>query len=105
MYQAVCSPFRNPLDSKERRVIRAVSSTPAARVNRALARRAGVPDPEVSWHLRQDAVFDNVVATLHIHGKDAALTIERARPTGGGDLRLETAFEGTLVVRSRHENP
>jgi hypothetical protein len=96
VYQAVCSPFRNPLDGKERRVIRAVSSTPAARLTRALARRAGVPDPEVSWKLRQDAVFDNVVATLHFDGPDARLTIERARPEGGADLRLETAFEGTL---------
>jgi hypothetical protein len=96
VYQAVCSPFRNPLDSKEQRVIRAVSSKPAARVTRALARRAGVPDPDVSWKLRQAAVFDNVVATLHLHGKRASLTIERARPEPDGGLRLETAFEGTL---------
>jgi hypothetical protein len=96
VYQAVCSPFRNPLDSRERRVIRAISSKPAARVTRALARRAGVEDPEVAWRLRQAAVFDNVVATLHLDGREASLTIERARPTGGSDLRLETAFEGTL---------
>jgi hypothetical protein len=96
VYQAVCSPFRNPLDSKERRVIRAISSKPAARVTRALARRAGVEDPEVTWKLRQRAVFANVVATLHLDGREASLKIERAHPAGGSNLRLETAFEGTL---------
>jgi hypothetical protein len=30
VYQAVCSPFRNPLDTRERRVIKAVTSRPAA---------------------------------------------------------------------------
>ncbi|MEA2296142.1 MAG: hypothetical protein QOE86_3781, partial [Solirubrobacteraceae bacterium] len=96
VYQAVCSPFRNPLDTRERRVIRGISSMPAARLTRALARRAGVEDPEITWKLRQRAVFDNVVATLHLNGRSASLTIERARPLGGGDLTLETAFEGTL---------
>ena len=96
VYQAVCSPFRNPLDTSERRVIQAISSAPAALVTRALARRAGVPDPPIRWKLRQKAVFDNVVATLHLDGDEASLTIERARPTGGSGLRLETAFEGTL---------
>jgi hypothetical protein len=96
VYQAVCSPFRNPLDTKERRVIKGISSKPAAAVTRLLARRAGVPDPEIHWSLRQAAVFDNVVATLSLDGPDARLTIERARPTGGGEMRLETAFEGTL---------
>jgi hypothetical protein len=96
VYQAVCSPFRNPLDTRERRVIKAISSRPAAAVTRALARAAGVAKPEISWELRQAAVFDNVVATLSLDGPDAKLRIERARPTGAGGLRLETAFEGTL---------
>jgi hypothetical protein len=96
VYQAVCSPFRNPLDTRERRVIKAISTRAAAAVTRAMARRAGVPDPGIRWRLRQKAVFDNVVATLHLEGKDASLTIQRARPEGGSDLRLETAFEGTL---------
>ena len=96
VYQAVCSPFRNPLDTRERRVIEAVSSQPAAAVTRWMARRAGVPDPRVRWRLRRKAVFDNVVATLHLDGGQASLTIERARPEGGSGLRLETAFEGTL---------
>jgi hypothetical protein len=96
VYQAVCSPFRNPLDARERRVIKGMSSRPAAAVTGAMARRAGVPDPPIRWRLRQPAVFDNVVATLSLDGRQAALRIERARPVDAGGLRLETAFEGTL---------
>jgi hypothetical protein len=97
VYQAVCSPFRNPLDTRERRVIKAVSSKPASALTRRLARSAGVPDTGITWRLRQDAVFDNVVATLHLDGREAELCIERARPSDHGhDVRLEPAFRGRL---------
>ncbi len=97
VYQAVCSPFRNPLDEKERRVIRAMASRPAERLVGALARRAGVEDPTIRWRLRQPPVFDNVVATVSYDGPRAAMRIERARPVGDGiDVALETAFEGDL---------
>jgi hypothetical protein len=97
VYQAVCSPFRNPLDARERRVIKAAVSRPAAAVTRALARAAGVPDPGIRWRLRQEPIFDNVVATLHLDGPRAALRIERARPEDDGRrVRLETAYEGAL---------
>ena len=42
VYQAVCSPLRNPLNSHERRAIRIGMSRGAERVGRALARAAGV---------------------------------------------------------------
>jgi hypothetical protein len=97
VYQAVCSPFRNPLDRHERAVMKAMATRAAAGVTRAMARRAGVADPPMSWRLRQPAIFDNVVATLSLDGRDAAMRIERAlADDDGGNLRLETAFEGTL---------
>ena len=50
VYQAVCSPFRNPLDQKERRVIRSTmhpgDDAPGPR--RCAGRRA-CADPEVRW--------------------------------------------------------
>jgi hypothetical protein len=96
VYQAVCSPFRNPLDSRERTVIRAMTSRPAGAVMRALARSAGVADPPVRWRKRQDPVFDKVVATQHQDGRDAALRIDRAPATDGGTPRLENVFRGDL---------
>jgi hypothetical protein len=97
VYQAVASPFRNPLDKRERRVIRAASSRPSERLMSKLARMAGVEPPQATWNLRRPAIFDNVVATLHLHGRDASLTLERARATDDGrDVRLETVFHGGL---------
>ena len=97
VYQAVCSPFRNPLDTRERRVMKAMASRPAAAVTRRLARAAGVPETGIHWQLRQDAVFDNVVATLSLRGREAELRIERARPSDDGhSVRLEPAFQGRL---------
>src|SRR5262249_20088738 len=49
VYQAVCSPFRNPLDSHERRAIEFGMSRPAERVTHTLARLAGVPEETVTW--------------------------------------------------------
>jgi hypothetical protein len=97
VYQAVCSPFRNPLDARERRAIRALSTAPAAAVAHRLARAAGVADPEIRWRLRDPAIFDNVVATLRLEGRSATLRIERAQPVGDdGGVTLETAVEGKL---------
>ena len=97
VYQATASPFRNPLDSKERRVIKAAASKPAAAFARTLARLAGVRSPRIRWHLRDKPLFANVVATLHVDGDDATLRLERAHPTEEArGSRLENVFEGRL---------
>jgi hypothetical protein len=92
VYQAVCSPFRNPLDTRERRVIKTMFTRPAGAVARALARAAGVEDPPIRWTVADPPVFDNVVATLRLHGPEASIRIERARPRGASGVSLETVF-------------
>ena len=84
VYQATASPFRNPLDKRERRVVKFASSRPARWVTRALARAAGVKPAPVSWKLKEKPVFDNVVAVLHIDGTRAEAALWRARPTDSG---------------------
>jgi hypothetical protein len=97
VYQATASPFRNPLDSKERRIMKAASSRPAAAVTRALARAARVRPSRIGWVLRDKPIFDNVVATLRLDGDDATLRLERARPTEGSrSARLEHVYETSL---------
>jgi hypothetical protein len=96
VYQAVCSPFRNPLDSRERRVIKAASTPVAAAFARALARAAGVPSPPIRWRIPEPAVFDNVVATLHLDGRSGQLRIERAEPHADREVVLEKVFERAL---------
>src|ERR1044072_7269006 len=49
--QAVCSPYRNPLDERERRVVRAGFTKPFETVARGLSRLAGAPDPGIRWRL------------------------------------------------------
>jgi hypothetical protein len=98
VWQAVCSPYRNPLDSRERRVIRAGMSPAAAAAGRALARAAGVRDPAVRWRaVGGGPWFDNQVATLTIDGRRLDLRLERALPVDATHARLECVLERRLA--------
>jgi hypothetical protein len=97
VWQAVCSPFRNPLDEHERRGIRATWSGAARLVARALARTAGVPDPPVRWRLAHaEPWFDNQVATLSLEGERAAFALDKALPDSDGGPVLERVYERSL---------
>jgi PhoD-like phosphatase len=105
IYQAVCSPVRNPLDSRERRAIKLGMTRAAHAAARLLARSAGVPDPPIRWRIGPDdgPWFDNVLATLDIDGRRLDLRIERALPEDeerrGEEhgRRLETVLERRLA--------
>jgi hypothetical protein len=93
VWQAVCSPFRNPLDHHERQAIRAAWSRPATVAARALARGAGVTDPQLDWRLVHDGPwFDNQVAWIELHGREASFALEKALPDGS----LERVFRRSL---------
>jgi hypothetical protein len=95
VWQAVCSPFRNPLARNERRAIRAAASPLAGRITRALARRAGVGVPPVGWKMaHDDPFFDNQVATIHLDGRRARLTLEKVQ---GHDRTLHEVFSHGLT--------
>jgi hypothetical protein len=97
VYQAVCSPFRNPLDSRERRLIRWLWTRPLTVVGWGLARLAGVPEPGLHWRLLHPEVwFNNQVATLELRGREARLRIEKTVPRAEGGPALETVFERAL---------
>ncbi len=98
VYQAVCSPFRNPLDRRERALLQAWRrSRLLGRVVRRLARAVGVADPEATWRLAQEPTFDNQLATLRLDGRRSRLRIERARGGDGRDPTLETTLERRLA--------
>ena len=94
VYQAVCSPFRNPLDANERRMIRFGTSRAGHVLGRLLARSAGVPDPDLRWRMIDGPFFDNQVATLELHERKARLTLERTTP--GDPVELEHCFSRDL---------
>ncbi|MDX6671834.1 MAG: hypothetical protein QOI91_2197 [Solirubrobacteraceae bacterium] len=98
VWQAVCSPVRNPLDTREKRVIRAAMTRPARALARRLARAARVEDPEIRWRVCEGPWFDNQIATLDVHGASLTLRIERAQPGDDADAgRLETVLERALA--------
>ncbi|MDQ3650841.1 MAG: alkaline phosphatase family protein [Acidobacteriota bacterium] len=97
VYQAVCSPIRNPLSENERRALRAGWSNPAAFISRRLSRSVGVREPEIGWELVHDEPwFDNQIATLELRGRVAHLCIEKSASDATNDARLATIFEHQL---------
>jgi PhoD-like phosphatase len=99
VYQAVCSPLRNPLDKRERRVIEATMSPAAHVAGRLLARAAGVEDPPVRWRTVGDGPwFDNQVGTLEIDGRRIDVALDKAVPgERDGDPRLERVLSRRLA--------
>jgi hypothetical protein len=94
VWQAVCSPVRHPLGSKERLAARLALSRPFEAASRSLARSAGVDDPPVRWRPVGEApVFDNVVASLTIDARRLDFSLEKALPPA----RLEPVIEARLA--------
>jgi hypothetical protein len=100
VWQATCSPFRNPLSSKERRSVQLGFSRAGSFIGRALARSAGVPPPPVRWRFTEgDPRFDNQVGTLELDSHRTLARLERAVPSGRGHDHpaLEKADEKPLA--------
>jgi hypothetical protein len=95
--QIVCSPFRNPLETRERRVIRLLGTRPVALPCRGLARAAGVRRPDVNWRFVTPVTFDNSVAVLDLNERRARVTIRRSAPAGDNGPPLETIHERDLT--------
>jgi PhoD-like phosphatase len=98
VWQAVCSPYRNPLDARERRVIRIGMSRPFAAAARALAHSAGVKDPEIRWRVTDGGPwFDNQVASLLIDGREMRMRLDKAVPVDSREARLERVLDRRLA--------
>jgi PhoD-like phosphatase len=96
VYQAVCSPLRNPLNSRERRGIRAAMSRPAARIGERLARAAGVPEEPLSWSVEEGPWFDNQVATIELDGPRGWMALDKVVAPSDGPPRLERVMRRRL---------
>ena len=101
VYQATCSPFRNPLNDRERSMIRFACSRAGKRLGDFLLRSAGVEKPKVRWRFCQGPYFDNQVCFLELHGRSARIrlqkTASRAEGTEDEGYGLETVFERPLT--------
>ena len=105
VWQAVCSPLRNPLDANERRAILAAWKPAAARVTRQLARSAGVPPPPVDWRLIHDEPwFNNQVGWIELDGPRARFVLEKALPEQSQDgyVRMERVFSRQIEPNRKY---
>jgi hypothetical protein len=97
VWQAVCSPYRNPLGKSERQTIRIGMSRGFELFARALARLAGVRDPGIGWRMIGDGPwFDNQLATLLIDGRKIEMLLDKAVPVDHEHARLERVLEHRL---------
>ena len=91
--QVVCSPFRNPLKSRDRRVVKTTGSRGAAKIFARMARLAGVEPVEVSWKLATPRTFENSIGQLELAGsrRSARVTLflSTSDAEGSIDSRLQ----------------
>lgn len=97
VYQAVCSPLRNPLDRRERRMMRAAHRRPTAWFARLLARAAGVAPPRIRWRMLGPPTFDNHVGMLRIGGRGIRLRVWTTLPEEWAAPQLHLGFERTIA--------
>jgi hypothetical protein len=97
VWQAVCSPFRNPLDKRERVTARLGASAPAERVARWIAKHAGVEEPTINWELVQRPTFDNQFATIELNGRNAKMKIEKTVPGNWREPKIDVTLEHELA--------
>ncbi|MGZ4665324.1 MAG: alkaline phosphatase D family protein, partial [Frankiaceae bacterium] len=82
IYQAVCSPLRNPLAAGMRSNQRFGASRAATRIGRALGRSARITPPELEWKLVAGPMFGNQLGELHLAERSAWMRLSGARPGG-----------------------
>ena len=94
VFQATCSPFRNPLNTHERCVVRATGSRAVAAVFSRLSRLCGVTSAGVSWELTTERTFDNSIGELEVEGSRMQITLFNvgSRP----DTRLNVAHRESI---------
>jgi hypothetical protein len=97
VYQVVCSPLRNPLDSRERRAIKVAMTPAAAAIGAGLARAAGIAPEPLTWEVTDGPWFDNQVATLDLERRRATFTLDKARGPAEGDPALERVASRALA--------
>jgi PhoD-like phosphatase len=96
VHQLTCSPFRNPLNRRERAAVNIAMTKPFGRLARALARSAGVDDPPIRWRI-DNHWFDNQVASLEFEGRSVSFKLEKTTPEDWPHPKLETVIERRLA--------
>ncbi len=94
VYQAVCSPFRHGLGGVMAWGNRLACTRVMGWLVSWLPRLAGVPRPPLRWRITSGPYFENEVATLECHGREAHIRLDR---TPEAEMRLECVHRARLV--------
>jgi len=97
VHQLVCSPFRNPLSTKERRIVRLTGSRASARLFAWLARRAGVAAPSADWRQIRPGTYENSLGEIVLEGRRAQAVIRRS-PREGEDPEKLVADQPVVLA-------
>ena len=103
--QATCSPIRNPLDKRERRLLRSAFTRPVGAAARGLARAARVGPLPMRWTFVQDPTFDNQIARLDLRGREAQLLIEKTIPADWRTPRLHPILSLGIAPKGAERGP
>jgi hypothetical protein len=98
VFQIVCSPFRNPLVPRERRIVRLTGSRASAVIFSLLGRLAGVGSPWASWVIRPTRSFENTLGELELEQRSARITLRRSAREGEGGDRLVVLEHAELAA-------
>jgi hypothetical protein len=96
VYQLVCSPIRNILAPKERRVLRFAASRPGRWLAEHLQRWVKRPPSRFSWELEDEPLFANTMGSLQFEGDQATVHLERACHSDDGVEQLELVIDRRL---------
>ena len=95
VYQAVCSPLRNPLGKSERFAMRFGWSRTGEIIGGILTYLAGVGKPSIRWRMKhQSPWFDNQISTLKLEGREGVIEFEKTNP---GDSQLHDVYGHRLA--------
>jgi phosphodiesterase/alkaline phosphatase D-like protein len=84
VWHAVCSPIRNVVPDRLRRVQALVSSGPGRLAAGVAARLAGARPPRgIRWRIAAGPWFANMLATLTFDGRGARVRFDRTEPEAG----------------------
>ncbi len=104
VYQLVCSPFRNPLSSLQRRMVQATGSRVSEQLFAGLARLARVPSPSARWEFVRKPTFENGLGEILLDGRDAVATMWRSPREGDDPEQLVAEAPVTLAHGSRESS-
>ncbi len=96
VHQLVCSPIRNILAKRERRVLGFAASRPGRWLAEQLQRGVRRPPSRFSWELEDDPLFANTMGSLKFEGERATVQLERAGRSDQGVERLDVIIDRRL---------